>query len=464
MTAGDASFNTANHTSLSELLKVKYGEAIPHLLPQFAPFLGRLKKRKGAWTKKFGGRQFEFPYEVKRAENAGVRGQGQWLPGFSGNTRDDIDTIQAETAVVDRARIYSAASFDGLWVQGPNKEYQFKPGSDFALHLTYALEDLAREMQMQLFGDQTGYLGTVDSVSTVTVNLKPVTTVDARGALGTQRIRPNMKIMAIQEAHWASSPTVSQADSTIGIIKVSSTSDVCDTSATPSFVASTDVAAAGLAAGDVLVSYGSRTWTANGSASGATLYCLQGLLQMVDDGTIAANLYGLSRSSFPVLKAKTNLSATSRKFTQKMAQTMSSNLFRRNGPEKMDSHILLSELSIRDGFVPDEGASLKRYIQEDKALNLIAGFSDVMFAFLDNNRPIPWVCDRDFPYGHAMLLGLNDLEAMWDKEPGVMDYDGQTIRNIDGKDEFYVMFSGYGQFIKKMPWQDGRWSGLEGSF
>lgn len=461
MAAGDASLNTANHTALEELLKVKYGPAVPHLITQSNPFMKRMKKMKG-FSKSFGGRQYEFPYELKRGMNTGVRAQGAYLPGFGGVTNDDLDTISAETAVIDRARIYDGVSFDGMWLQKDNDQYGFKPGQRFASQMKYMMEDTQRTLLHYLFGDQTGYLGTVLSVSTVTVNLYPVTTVDVRGVAGTQRILPNMKLWLIPSAHWSTSPTASKADSD-QIIKVSSVSDLHDTTATPSFVATVDVSGF-LSAGDVLVPAYSRSGASSGAGSGGTLFGFQGFFNWIDDATLTSDLYGLSRSSFPILNAKTDLSTTSRKLTWKMMQSLVSNLDRRVGNAETKNHIFLSEMGVRDAYVPDEAAPLKRYNQEDKALKVVSGFDDVCFAFLGQGRAVPWVTDRDFPYGHAMYLDLNDTYAMWEKQPGIMNEDGLDMRQSTGKDEWYVMLSGYGQFMMKEPYKCARLSGLEGAF
>lgn len=476
MAAGDASVNPASISALSGLIKVKYGPYIPTLVYNGSPFLKRLKKMSG-FTKKFGGRQYEFPYEIARGENVKMGTLGSYLPGFSGNTYDDIDTLEELTATVDRARIYAAGSVDGQWLASPNADFFFNAGHKLPKLMQSVSEDLAQELEWQILGVQDGAIGIIsgtptDSGGITTINLQPVSTVDPRGIGGTARFRRNMKLRRIKAAHWASSPTASQADSQLDVMKVSSLSRLYDRSSAPFIKVTGDFTAGGgnlnsgdaLADGDVLVRYGSRSETSGGSASGGTLLNMNGILNLVDDGTLAANLYGNSRSTYTELKSQVDLSSTKRNLTWKLLQALKTKVELILDPERKKSMVAISEPGVQDAYIPAEGEAAKRYMQEDKALKVISGFNDVALAFVGNGAPIPWIRYRDFPYGHLFLGCLDDFEALWDMEPGTFNDDGLTLRQVDGKDQFWWAMKAYGQIIKREPMYDGRMSGLAGAY
>lgn len=463
MAAGDLSATTGTLSSLSELIKVKYGKVIPHLFQNQDPFLALMKK-KSNFKKKFGGRQLEFPYKVKRGENVGVRTRGDWLPGFSGATLDSLDVMSAETAVVTRARIYSGFALDGEWLDSPNKEYLFEAGDQLAEHISDTLEDIGRELKgVYLFGDGTGYLGRVDGAvaASTTVTLHSADTVDSRGRTGNILFRPNQLLTVVPAAHWATSARASKSDSDL-VFKVDAVSGgVGDVGTSPTL---TTTAAISLGNGDVIVPYGSRSATATGAGSGGTLYGFNGLFNMIDDGTLDSSLYGLSRTSFPILNAPVSLASSQRQLTWRMAQSLHDKLRRRCSAEKLAKMTILSEFGVQSAFVGDDAFPLRQYVQGDKALKHLAGFHDVSMVFLGANRPIPWITDRDFPYGHLMMLDLDDVHAMWDRDIGVIDEDGLDLRNTPGKDEWHMLFGGRGNLMMEEPMHAARMSALASYF
>lgn len=465
----DLSANTANHTTMSELIKVHYHDAIPHLVKNQSEFLSHVRDASpGEFDIDAGGRQIEFPYPTKRGANVGVRGIDDFEPGFSGATNDTVDVTEAETAVVNLARIYSTTPFDGRWLAKPNKKHMFDGQYQFSKHLKEASEDMSRELQLYLLSDSTGIAGIVNGTpveggGNTTVTLQSAQTYSAHGRLGTQAFEPNKLYRVIRAADWAVSQTASQADSTPVIFKVVSTSDIHDHGTTPqvTFLGTSLT----IADGDILVPYKSRSETAGGSSSGATLNGFEGLLNFIDDGTHNDSLYGLSRSSFPVLKSQTNLSTTLRPLTHQMVQVMLTKAYIKCGTKEKKKFMLCSHPTVRDQYVPAEGEQAKRYQQAGKkALDLVSGFSDVEMVFLGNQGMVPWVCDRDFGYGHAFIMRHDDMRALWDKRPGIADNDGLSLRKVNGKDQWYVSMSAYGQFIKKESMYDGRLDALQGAF
>lgn len=457
--------NTANRSSLSEFIKVHYAKPILDVWTNSDPFVKLIKKKANyKSTERAGGRVLEFPYQLKGIENVGLRARGETLPGFSGTSNDDLDTYDGQTASIDRVRMYNGFAFDGEWMTSSNKAHLFEKSTQFANSMKDAIEAMARDCVIQLLGDRTGVLGVATAVSTTTVTMTAANDINVRGRNGNVCFRPNQKVEWIQAAHFASSALVSQADSTLGISKVDTVSSIADVGSAPTVVFTENQATAGVQVGDVAILSGSRTKTAGGSATGATLNTMNGIFNLVDDGTLSSALYGITRASYGALNSPTNLSTVGRTPTWTLFQSIASKLERRGGANHLKGLAILSEFSVRDGFVAQDGQPLKRYVQEGKALTHLAGFEDVMMAFLGAGRPMPWVCSRDYPYGHAHIINLDDVYGMWDKEPSVLDHDGVTVRNRDGYDEFYVMFAAYGNIMMERPFLNGRISGLQGTF
>lgn len=459
------SATTANRSQMSEFIKVNYSEAITDIFHNSSAFMKTMKSKKNfTSTEKAGGRVLEFPYELKGPENTGMRTRGDALPGFSGVSGDTLDTYDGQTASVDRARIYNAIPFDGEWLTSSNKKFLFDKAHQFSKHMKDAVQSMTRDAVIQLFGDGTGILGTVASVSTTTATLKPASTIDVRGRNGNVVFRPNQKVEFIQAAHWASSARASKIDSALGIQKVASVSKIGDVGASPTVTFENNIASAGVDVGDVIVINGSRSKASGGAASGGTLYTFQGMQGMVDDGTLTSDLYGITRASYGALNAPTSLSSVARIPTWQLFQGLVTQLERRAMAEELKNLVILSEMSVRNNFVSNDATGLKRYVQEGKALTHLAGFDDVQMVFLGANRPMPWICDRDYPYGHAHIINLDDIYGMWDKEPGVLDHDDKTLRNYEGYDTWYVAFAGYGNFVMEKPFNSARISGLQGLF
>lgn len=457
----------------SDFFKVHYLAPTQHVIRQHSDIFDRIKSMKG-FKMKAGGRQFEWPYELSRLNNVGFRGEDEYLPGESSDTNDDIDGLSGETAVENERRIYASAAFDGFITKDSHNKYMFKKGHSYAKQLQYLAEDTARMFQWAFLSDGTGMVGTVDTGvgamsydagdDETTVYLKHARQADTRGILGTQRIQKNMKLVHINAADWATSASASKAQ-IVGntVLKVNGVSDDMDVSTTPYVLLKGDQTAV-LANGDVLVHYKSRTQDGAGAGAGATLRSFNGLFNWVDDGTLGANLFGLSRTTHPELKSKVNLSDVERAVSAPLLQALWDELLRKAGNEGRDGMELWSEYSVRSQYMKDTGEAAKRYTQDASAKKIIGGYADVSIAFLENGTPVPWRADRDFPYGHLMGINFNDCEAMWSKEISPLDDDGLTLRMQNGKDVWKTYYRAYGQFIMKEPWKAFRLSGCKGYF
>lgn len=460
-------------SQLSQIFKVHYAEAVEHTIAQTAMFWKMVKKKKGV-KMAGGGRQIEFPYEVARGSNTASGYEGGWLPGSSGNTGDQLDAIEAVTAVVNEKRIYDGVKLDGFFKNASHDPYLFKKGHNYSKLMQYMSEDFGWTIQRMMMGDETGILGIQSGAESLSgsdtlVTLKAANNADARGALGNARFRQNMKILPITAAEWASDPRDAMADLIGGnqFLRVKSLSAPYDVGSTPQITLEGNLTAdPALADGTVFVAANSRASVDGGAGGGTTLYELQGLLNWIDDGTLGANLFGLSRTTYPSLKSHVDLSDSAlRTLTPKLLQGLVDRIDRFCGDEhKVKNHVLFSEQSIRTEFAANLGEDAKRYIQEAKGITAVGGQKDVTMAFLGNDGMVPWVCSRDCHYGQVFYFDPSSINAIISKDVGPMDDDGLVLRQVNGKDEWVAYYKFYGELIMKEPYKAGRLSGVQGYF
>lgn len=471
--------NAHSFAALNKGLKYNYAKRVADLVRAEAPMLNMLEDD-GAFEKR-GGRSLIWPLITDRPMNFGVRSETDFFPGMSTDTNDDIDTHEPVEASQSIGYAYATAAFTEHQMAKAHKDFQLFKGWDFARHVKSMQDDFRMQLEWMLLGDKTGFLGQVSSVShaagVTTVGVQPASTISTRGIHGTQRLYKNQKISFIRAANWATSPRTATIDSNVAglgtpIHKIRTVSKTMDTRAAPTFTLTGDyTAATALAVGDIIVMGKSRASASGGSNAAsealALLRCFDGLFNLIDDGTLDANLYGLVRADNTILNSETDLSAVGRQLTQDRLQVMFDNLRRRRGHDDgdiEDEYMLITERSVATNIARAEGEAAKRYLQEDKAKRLVAGWKNVTMAFLENETLLPHVRYNTMPYGHALLLRRKTLKALWDIKPGLVNADGLQIRQIQGKPQYYMALQAVGAFKDEEPWFAGRLSGLNGTF
>lgn len=467
--------------ALSTGLKYHYPpEVIKDLIRRDSGLLDMVEEDRG-FKKDFGGRSMIWPMVMDRPHNYMAGTEDGFLPGFSGDTHDDIDRVDPQEASMGRAYAYADAAFSEQQMADVHKDFEIFKGWGFARHIKTMQDDFRMYLERCLLGDGTGILGVISGTpttdtSTTVITLKAANQIDARGVLGTQRLYKNQKISFIKAADWATSPRTAKIHTNLGgsgtgVHKVTATSGIHDMGAAPTITISSDLITSGtaLADGDIVVERSSRTGgTSGGNESGDTgRRCFEGLFSFIDDGTLTTTLYNITRATYTQVNSQTNLSTTGRALTWQLLQVMFDRLYRRRGSEDTkieDEYMLLTERSARTNYVAAEGEAGKRYVQEEKAKKMVSGFKDVTLAFLGNDTLLPWACVSTCPYGHALLMRKSDLRVMWDIPPSMIASDGLQLRQIYGKPVYYAAMQAVGNFKKNEPWLDGRISGLLGTF
>jgi hypothetical protein len=477
--------NAHSFDALKEGLRINYTDKnIRELIRKESPFLDWIEDAgEGSFKmkeKKGGGRYFAWSLQMDRAMNVNPGTEEGYFPGFSGGTNDDIDRTSVEEVTLGRATLYATIAFTSQQMADAHASFEQFKGWGFAKHVKAMQDDFRESLEYDALSDGTGVLGIITAVNlsggNTVCTLKSADQADARGVLGTQRLKKNQKVAIIRAADWATNARLAKIDSNVGdsataFQKVVATSGVMDVTTAPTATLSGDLVGAGtaLAAGDIIVKANSRS-AANGGGQAADdshLRCMQGLFSWVDDGTLNSKYGDLTRASYTQVNSQVDLSNALRKLTWPRVQLMMDKLYRRRGSDDKkieDEYVFFSERGVRTGYVVDPGEAAKRYIQEGKAKKLVAGFNDVIMAFVGSDTLMPWVALNTHPYGHASLIRKGGFEIMWDIAPKIVDDDDQTMRNIEGTAKFWMAMQGVGQIRKLESWLDARFSGLEGAF
>lgn len=459
------------------------------LKDNYLPFEQVLIYTEAAWWKMFkstsafklegGGKNMTFPLAFKRPHNYGARTETGLMPGFSSRTNDDLTIVTTDNAVVGRKHVYNSYADTLRLMSQPDAYNQFS-GWDMGFHLKQMQEDFDTYMDRQALGDGTAILGVVSGTPTTdltntTIVLQPASTISDHGVHGTQRLQANQKVSFIKAADWASGRRTARIHSNLGGLGntefvLSSATGPNDVGASPTIIIGGDLITSGtpLQNGDIVVHAASRTTSTTGGNNASTeLLEMDGLFSYIDDATLTSTCFGLSRTTYPTLNAQVDLSTSARPLSWLMGQIMGDKLNRRMGDKGISEsdYFLLTERSVRTGYVGAEGEAAKRYAQQDKAMKLMPGWGDVQMVFLGNDRPVPWICVNNMPYGHAVFGRKSQLKAFWDRKPGIINEDGLTIRqSAAGSPVFTSNMAGYGQLLVTEPWTAGRMSGLQGAF
>lgn len=463
--------------ALNTALKINYAPFAEDLIKADSPFYKMIGEEQGFNTD-LGGQKLEWPFQLDRGMNVGARSETDYLPGLHpSDTNDDIDPVTPIIASKGRKYLYADASFTLQQMADVHKKYEQIKGWGYSKHIKDMQDDFRMFLEKQILGDGTGVLGVVSAVShsggITTITLQPASTISDHGVHGTQRLLKNQKISFIRATHWSTNRRTAQCDSNVAgtglkVFKVLSATGPHDVGASPQITVSGNLTAStALAAGDIVVEAKSRSYASGGGNSGteADLTLMDGLFSEVDDGTISTSYANLSRTTYPELKSIVDLSATGRALSWKMLQVIFDKLRRRFGNEGIpDDFFLLTEPSVKTGYVAADGEAAKRYIQDSSAKTLLSGFDDVSMAFVGNDRLLPWLGMSTVPYGHGLLLRKKQMRMMWDVRPGVMEEDGLMLRQVTGKPVFYVALRAYGNFLYKQPFGAAKISGLTGSF
>lgn len=371
----------ATLSTVSALLKEIYEKDVQDQLNNDTVGLTRIEKTSEGVTNEVGGRYVTFPIRTGRNSGIGARNENEALP-----TAGQQKTAAARVGL---KYLYGSIQLTGQTISLVDSNYQaFASALDE--EMTGLKRDLAKDMNRQFYGNNTGVMATetADGVNTVTVS-------------NGQYLEVGMQI----DIYASDLVTVQAADRQITAITpgtapaVTITYSGADVSATTS-------------AGSVIVRKGNVSREITGLAS---------IIKAT--GT----LYNIDPTVEPVWKAIVNANGgTPRALTEAlMIQTVDS--VRQNGGS---TTVGLTSLGVRRAYF-NLLKTDRRFVNTQE---FEGGFKGL--AFTTDKGEIPIVVDIDAPYGQIQFVNEKSIKWYRDKDWSWMNRDGSNLQRVIGFDAY----------------------------
>lgn len=340
-----------------------------------------LSKRVPIATETFDGRRFFFAIETGYSEAVGTVPESAPLPAPGNRTGVD-------------ATVYPMFTYATVQLSGPAVEQAKSNKGAFADAMDREVNGMVTNVAMHMnrirFNDGTGAMGQVASVAGNVITMTQ----------GTNMVyfRPNQVLSVI------TGPNRTGALRT-GTMTVQSVDPI-------NFNITVNAVVTGTSANDWLM-------LANNQQNPNTnLFEAMGLLGVVDDGTYAATLQGVSRTSYPIWKANVLNAGTASANADLTLRLLRQAFTRARIYGKSEPDLILSTDGVRDAYIgliePD-----RRYVD---TYEIDGGFEAV--AYSNGGKKIDWVTDKDCPLNTVFILNTKDLrnfyvfKGRWDDTTG----------------------------------------------
>lgn len=281
----------ADLTVVAGLLKTRFEGVVQDMFQELDGDFKKLEARK----KDTRGGNVKFPVRVAR----NWRGYGAAADGSTIPTAGNQDWKQFE---VDPKIFYHTIKVSGPAIA------KTKGGPSVGTYLEailsetkYGLMDFRKIMNWQVHGSEEGYIAKIsaasDAADTVTVDLSSTAQAIGPGQFGTDRLfgGEGMYVDIID----SDGDTVHLAGQLVGSVNRSTGVVALPSGANPE--------TANVADGDFIALHAPGVTTSSTWGEPE----MEGLLSAIDDGTVRTSYHGLSRSTYPVLKANTVDAGTS---------------------------------------------------------------------------------------------------------------------------------------------------------
>jgi hypothetical protein len=365
--------------TLTGVLKEVYDGKLREQFNNEVVLLKRIARNGGGSTisTNVGGRYVTFPIHVSRNTGMGGRREYENLP-VAGNQ----GTAPAQ---VKLKYLYGSVALTGQTLRLANKDPQtFVAGID--LEMNGLKDDLAKDLNRQIYGDGTGAIATV---STVGAN----TTATVTSGINLLQVGELVDVfvpatLAADGAPAATGVTITDVNTAAGTITVS-----------PSVT---------WAAGHVIVRSGSanREWT--------------GLKAIVNNSGL---LYGVDPVTYPIWKSVVDANGGTNRPLSESAMIRNVHAVRTNGGK---TTLLVSSLGVQRAY-------WNLLVQARRFSNVkefTGGYSGLVFT--TDQGEVPMVADIDCPYNTIYGLSENNLRLFRDADWEWMDYDGSMWDRVPG--------------------------------
>lgn len=400
-------------TTIDKLLKDQY---LPGIVDSFQEedkllkeFLKRKKTAKGGDT--------EILVRLGRNNGIGFRDDGDTLPAAGNSSWDRM--------VVDPKLAYAHIQVSGpamARTDGGSAKAFLKALVD---EMKHTAAHFKKRMNIALWGQEEGYLGQVASVTSSTIVL------DGPGVGGSHAHAAFNA--GTRHFAWAGDILfdVLDANDSYKVLKAGVGTTAINHSTNTLTVDIDPTSGTSVADGDRLI-----LSTGLSAATAQPSYDFEGVSSFVDDGTRRGTIHGLSRTTYPELKAIVLKSTSSqRDLTESLLEDLCQSVYLNSGMEPSGKgYQLRCSQGIYSKFVATQ-LPIKRF----QSTKLKSGHS-----YIDFNG-IPVVPDVDAPYESMWLLNMDKFGFLEVDGMRWLDIDGKVLNRVTDKDAYEARWRWFGE-------------------
>jgi len=279
--------------------------------------------------------------------------------------------------------------------------------------------DMKKEVNYQFFNDGSAVRALINGDPGTEVTL----TLDTPG---TRWLSEGMKIDIV--------------DPTLGDITTSGTGLTLSTISSATACKLSAATNADVADNDWVVRSGARA-LGGGSLANNPSYEMMGLKGIIDDGTYAATLHNITRSTNPYWNCSVNSTdsnaGTLRDMTLDLIQASLTSVEVNGGK----TNLIISDHALRDVYAALVVAD-KRFVN---TMKLDGGWTALEY------NGIPWVADGDCPTNTVFFVDTDHLQIMQMSDWNWMDRDGAVLSRVSGEDSYEAVLYWYADLTTDKP-------------
>jgi hypothetical protein len=423
------------------------------------------------------GRYYRVDFQTDGNSYMASRGPGQYQPGYdpSASAEDGFADYSVSEMLFYPRQHFISTDFTGQM----KAAVKSKKGGYFNL-ADFRFKDTAEQMKervaIKLAGSSLGTIGKIRTAygganATVTLEASSYSAASTQTwENGSRYIKRGLRLDATTQTRGAILRN-GLTDRGRQVLSV----DYSD-GATPSIVLNS--APTNWAAGDYLVIYNERQVAAITSATdwNSGTNGLIGILDAVDDGVEFPYYGGLARSSYPTLKAIVTGASSAGVLRPLTQQIINYAIAKKKQISGGSVDVLYSTWDVQRLFV--DFLTIQGYGSSGATSNnnptrfdnpgtsggkVKIGFNSYEVYPLGASGVVTFMASRHAPHHCAFLLERSTAVLLHDGPPSFIDYDGNTIRKVVGKDEATAdwVWRATG-FVCREPWKNVRIDDLSG--
>lgn len=391
----------ATMTTVSSILKEVYEGKVREQINNDVVALRRIEKTSEGVTSEVGGKYVTFPIHTKRNSGVGARIELEALP---------VAGQQAFNAArVALKYLYGLVRLSGQTMELADKNFQaFASALD--LEMSGLKNDLAKDLNRQVYGDATGVIATTTAVGVGALNANPFNVL---ANTGSQYLE-----LGFQVDIWdAAQAALKASNRQVTAINVTTGATIFDGAAVNTVV------------GDVMVRTGSGIRGASASNPVANRE-LTGLKAIVAAGIV----FNIDAATEPKWQSVVDSNAGTNRALSEGLMILQVDRCRANGDTPT---VIFTNLGVRRAYFN----LLTQQRRFTGTMEFDGGFKGL--AFSTDKGDIPVVVDVDCPYNTMYFINEPNMKVFRSEDFSFMNRDGSNWQRVIGFDAYEATMYSY---------------------